>query len=220
MGGKKAGVEETPQQRAMTEHALSQWTDWKQRWLPVQKNLSASIQRMGKPDSFERETAKGRAATDTSIQFQRAEGALEKSLSNSGAAAGSSKFNLASTGLATDKAKSKGLGMSVADQAIDDAYIQGLQSITSIGRGERAQVADSLGATASMSARQASADASAALQQRSSNAQVIGQVAGFGLQRAMGGMPSEPVGSVPGGYRPGGGDPRVFNNPSQYVPMG
>jgi hypothetical protein len=219
MAGKKQGVEETPQQRAMNEHAVNQWADWKQRWLPVQKNLSNSIQRMGKEGSFERETAQGRASTDSAIQFQRAEGALEKSLTDSGAKAGSSKFNLASAGLSTDKAKSKGLGMTMADQMIDDAYIQGLQSITSIGRGERAQVADSMGAQAAASSRQANADAEASLMNRAGNAQVIGQVAGFGIQRGLSGIgTNNPTGSVPGGYV--APDGRQFNNPSAYTPLG
>jgi len=139
MGAKKSTVDETPQQRAMSEHALNQWADWKQRWLPVQQNLSKQITSMGKEGSIERERATGRAAADVDTQFQRAQGALEKSLSNTGAQVGSSKFNLGVSALKSDQAKSRGLNMTSADQSIDQAYVEGLQALTSIGRGERAQ---------------------------------------------------------------------------------
>lgn len=216
----KSTVDETPQQRAMTEHALSQWADWKQRWLPVQQNLSKQIQSMGKEGSFERETATGRAAADVGTQFQRAQGALEKSLENSGAGVGSSKFNLSVSGLNEDKAKSRGLGMTSADQSIDQAYIEGLQALTAIGRGDRAQVGDSMGDLARNSARQAQADAEASLNERAANAQVIGQGVGFGLQQSMSKMtPDSGFGSVPGGYSAPGATAR-FNNPSGYIPRG
>jgi hypothetical protein len=217
MGGKTGNVAETPQQRAMADHAMNLYADWKQRWLPVQQNLSNQIQRMGKEGSFARETATGRAATDTGIQFSRAESGLESGLSNTGAKVGSSKFNLGVTGLSEDKAKSRGLGMVSADQMIDDAYMQGLGALTAVGRGERATVTDSLGAQAQESARQATADAAASLTERAGNAKVIGQLAGYGMQQYMSMPASQPVGSVPGGYR---ADGAIFNNPSAYTPPG
>jgi len=215
MGAKKSTVDETPQQRAMSEHALNQWADWKQRWLPVQQNLSKQITSMGKEGSIERERATGRAAADVDTQFQRAQGALEKSLSNTGAQVGSSKFNLGVSALKSDQAKSRGLNMTSADQSIDQAYVEGLQALTSIGRGERAQVNDSMGGLARNSSRQAVADAESSLSQRASNAQIIGQGVGFGVQQSLGKMtPDSGFGSVPGGYEYGG---VRYNNPSAYI---
>lgn len=216
MGGGGSEQEETPQQRAMTEHAVNQFQDWKQRWLPLQKNLMGQIEAMGKPDSAAREAASGKTTTDSAIQFNRAQGALQKTLTNTGAGAGSSKFNLGVAGAGEDQAKSKAFGMTVADQQIDDAYIQGLSAIAATGRGERAQVGDSLGRMATQSSRQAAADAQASAMDRSSNAGIAGQVAGFGLQQALGSLgTTQPVGSVPGGYTSGDGG-RV-NNPSAYI---
>lgn len=203
----------------MTDHATDLFNDWKTRWLPVQKNLASTIERMGKPGSFAREMATGRAATDTSLQFSGAEGALQKSMSNSGASVGSSKFNLGVSGLGEDQAKSKGLGITSADQMISDAYVQGLSALTSIGRGEKAMVNDSLGSIAAQSGRQANADASAALTSRASNAGLIATIGGFGVQQGLKGIgaPSQPVGSVPGGYVQDG---VTYNNPSAYTAGG
>jgi hypothetical protein len=217
MGGKAGNVAETPQQRAMAEHAQNLYLDWKARWLPAQEKLASTIQAMGKEGSFAREQAAGRASVDTNAKFGAAEGALEKGMVNSGASAGSSKFNLGITGLGTDQAKSRGLGVATADQMIDDAYVQGLGALTAIGRGEKATVTDSLGAQASQSARQASADAEAALADRAGNAKMLGQLAGFGVQQ-FGSMPAtQPVGSVPGGYMQNG---VTYNNPSAFTAPG
>jgi len=178
-------VEETPQQRALAEFASNQMFDYEKRWLPVQKNLIAQAEEMGKADSSVRNRAEGRAAADTSARFGAAEGALERQLSNNGTF-GSSRSKLAITGLGDDAAKSKGLGITMADQQVDDAYTQALGSLAATGRGERAAVGDSLAQQASTSARQATADAEAALTERAGQAQVVGQLAGFGLQSGMG----------------------------------
>jgi hypothetical protein len=176
MAGGNSEVEETPQQRALAEYASNQMFDYEKRWLPVQKNLIAQAEEMGKADSSVRNRAEGRAAADTSARFGAAEGALEKQLSNNGTF-GSSRSKLAITGLGDDAAKSKGLGITMADQQVDDAYTQALGSLAATGRGERAAVGDSLAQQATTSARQATADA---------EAQVVGQLAGFGLQSGMG----------------------------------
>lgn len=56
---KKQEQQETPQQRAMVDRAVNLFQDWKQRWLPVQRNLRGQIQAMGKPGSQAREAASG-----------------------------------------------------------------------------------------------------------------------------------------------------------------
>lgn len=181
-GGSK--VKETPQQRAMAEHAANLYADYKKRWLPVQQNLAAQVQEMGKADSSARHLATGKAATDTAAQFAGAQGALEKTLANS-TGLGSSRAKLAITGMGEDRAKATGLGTTIADQQIDDAYTEALGALAATGRGERAQVSNSLTRQAGMSAHQAQADAQAALTERMGQARVVGTVAGYGMQRWM-----------------------------------
>jgi hypothetical protein len=156
-------VEETPQERALSEYASAQLADYKKRWLPVQQNLASQIQQMGEADSFERRQAGGKAGTDTAIKFAGAQGALQKSLANSGVGVGSSRGKLAVAGMGDDEAKSRGLGAVIADQQIDDAYTRGLGSLVALGRGDKAQVGNSLAQQATQSARQASQDAQISL---------------------------------------------------------
>ncbi len=188
-------MQETGAQRAQADHAMQLLQDYKQRWLPVQQKLASTIQQEGKPDSAARRLAAGKSSTDVAMSFDKAGGALEKSLSNAGVSPGSSRANLAVTGLGTDAAGSTGIGHVMSDQAVDDAYTQGLGALTALGRGERAQVGQNMSTQAQASAQQASADAQAALMEREGNAAMIGQVAGFGLQRAMApGQPDNPQG--------------------------
>lgn len=177
-------VAETPLQRAQAEHAMNLFADYRKRWLPVQQRLAQQTAEMAKPDSAARRAATGRASTDTAIQFSKAQGGVEKALTNSGAAPGSGRFNLATTGTGEDAAKSTGMGAVMADQQIDDAYTQSLAALAATGRGERAQVSDSMARSAALSGQQATADAEASLSQRAAQMGLAGQFAGYGLQTA------------------------------------
>jgi len=183
--GGQQQIQETPQQIAMREHAVNLMADYKKRWLPVQQRLAAQIEATGAEGSAARREATGKAATDVQMQFGQAQGALEKGLTNSGAAVGSSKSNLAVAGLGSDLAKSKGLGGMMADQQIDEAYTQGLGALMALGQGKQATVANSLANQANQSSVQAQADANAALQERAGIGGLVGQAAGYGLQSAM-----------------------------------
>lgn len=189
-------VQETAQQRAMADFAKNQMADYKARWLPVQRQLAAQIQESGAAGSNARDEASGRSAIDNTLQFAQAQGALEKTLANRGANVNSSRTKLAVTGMGEDRAKARGMGGMIADQQIDDAYTKGLTALTSIGRGERADVASGLADQASQSARDAAASASASAQERAGVAGVAGQFAGAGLYGALNRGPNVPGASA------------------------
>jgi hypothetical protein len=186
MSGSSNDVKETPQQAAMVERATAEMADYKARWLPLQKRMAQQVQELGEKDSGDRLRAKGRAAIESQAKFGQAQGAVEKSLTNSGRGPGSSAFKLGTTGLAADLAASKGAGMAAADAAIDDAYVQGLGALTAIGRGEKAEAMRGESQIAAMSGRQAAADAEAAAAARAGNMQLAGTALGYGLSASMG----------------------------------
>jgi hypothetical protein len=217
--GKPAEQSETPQQRAMAQHATNMFADYQQRWLPVQQKLASQIEAMGKPGSAARNLAAGKASTDTAIQFGRAQGALEKGLSNTGALPGSARATAAEAGMGADRAAATGLGGVIADQQIDQAYTQGLSSLMAMGRGERASVGGELADQAAQSARQSQADAQASLQGRMGEAGMVGTLGGFGLQQWAKGMQGNngAGGAVGRSINPGG---MRINNPSAFDPGG
>jgi hypothetical protein len=182
--GKAQQQKETPAQKALADHAKLQLDDYKKRWLPVQQRLAQTIESAGAEGSAERRMAAGRSSTDTAMAFDKVQGAVEKSLASGGGT------GLKVAGLGDDRAKSTGLGAVMSDQAIDDAYTQGLGALVQIGRGESAQVGNSLAQQAQSSGAQARADAEASAMEREGNAALIGQVGGFGLQQGLSKIPN------------------------------
>jgi hypothetical protein len=77
-------VEETAAQKAQAWHAVNKLADYKQRWLPVQQHLAKQVQMTGKPGSAARMSAAGRSSTDSAIQFDNAQGAIQQRLTNMG----------------------------------------------------------------------------------------------------------------------------------------
>lgn len=191
MGKSSGETKETPQQAAMVERAQNQLADYKARWLPVQKQFARQIEGLKDSNSGERQRARGHAAVEAQAQFGRAQGALEKNLSNTGRGPGSGAFAMGNTGMAADLATSKGAGIAVADQAIDDAYVSGLSALTALGRGEKATAMQSGAQVAALSGRQASADAAASAAAQAGNMELIGTVAGYGLANAMKAKPTD-----------------------------
>lgn len=175
-------VKETPQQKAMVELAQKQVADYNNRWLPVQKNLAEGIAEMGKANSFERRQAQGMAANETEAKFSKGRRGLESKLASTGGL-NSGRSKMAIVGMGEDQATSTGLGRTQADQQIDDAYTAGLGTVMQLGLGQKADAVQAMGNVADMSGRRAQADATASLENRMGNAELIGNTvgAGFGL---------------------------------------
>lgn len=217
MSGKGSGqVKETSAQIALAQHAQSLMQDYEQRWLPVQKNLGAQIEAEGAPNSWQRSEAKGKASTDSAIQFSQAEGGVEKALANRGVMPGSGRFDAAVTGMGANQAKSTGLNEMISDQRITQAYTEGLGALAAIGQGQSAQVTNGMQQQARDSAMQAQADAQASLMNEEGTAGAVGTALGYAGQQGlkMWNAPKPPpvtMGSNPNGY---GG---TMNNPSAYV---
>ena len=183
----------------MAEHGWNQLQDYKQRWLPVQHRLAQTIQADGAEGSAARRAATGRSSTDTAMAFDKAQGAMEKSISNNVVGGiGSSRGKLGITGMGDDQATSGSLGRMMSEQAVDDAYTQGLGALVSLGRGESAQVSNSMSQQAASSAAQARADAEASAMAREGNAAMFGQVAGFGMQQGLKQLPNMNANSYTG----------------------
>jgi hypothetical protein len=219
MSKKAPGVKETEQQRAMTEIAVARLADYKKRWVPLQQKMLGKVLDMGQKGSAAREKASGKASTDNAVAFGDAQTQLQGILSGTNTNPGSSKAKLAMAGVNDDQASSRGFGITASDQAIDDAYLQGLSSIAAMGKGQGASGVKGMQEVANQSGAQAQQDAEISANRRAGNAQLIGTVAGAGLAVGIGNMgngsPDTGFGSVPGGTGISGAR---GNNPSAYVP--
>lgn len=174
-GGGGDQVQQTPQQKALLEYGVKKYADYQTRWAPTIRHMASVIEANHEPNSAARALTEGKAATDTKIAFAQARNKADAKLAGTGASP------LATTGMGDDMGKALGLSAVVNDQQAEDAYISGLNTLTALGRGEKASFEGGLQQQAARSAVQAQADAQASLDERAGNAQLVGQVAGFGM---------------------------------------
>lgn len=186
--GKSQERRETPQEIALAEVSMARLQDYRKRWQPLVTKLRDQVRADGAQGSAARRLAAGKSTTDNEVRFSQAGDKLEAALTGSGAAPSSGKFKTAVTGLNTDQAAARGMSMVASDEAISDAYVQGLGRIAAMGRGQSGQAIEGMGAIARRSAAQAQQDAEIALAQRAGRAQLAGQVAGFGLAGGFNGV--------------------------------
>lgn len=185
MASRNSGqIPETEAERALADVAKAKIADYKQRWLPLQMRMAEQIQSMGKAGSEERRRATGAAAADTNVAFGRAGEKLAEEQAARGINAGSSRFKLAQANLASDQARSRGMGREVAEQSIDDAYVGGLQKIMALGRGQEAAASQGLVQSAGLAADTAARDAYASAAERAGNYELGGLAAGGALGAA------------------------------------
>jgi hypothetical protein len=176
--GKSQQQKTSPQEIALAEVATAKMADWKKRWAPLMSKLREDVRSAGAIDSFERRQAAGKVATDNAVQFGDATAKLQIGLASSGQG---SKIKGAITGVSNDQATSKGLGFVASDQAIDDAWTEGMGRIVSMGQGQSADAVEGFGQLAQRGAAQAAQDAQLTLQRRMGDAQLGAQAVGFGL---------------------------------------
>lgn len=216
MGGGGNQVQETPAQRALADHARNLMQDYRQRWMPLQQNLAKQATAMGAEGSAQRRQAAGMAAGSVEQQFGQAEPKLETRLAATGAAPGSSKSTLALSGMNLDKAAAKGMGTTISDQRIDDAYTQTLGALMAMGRGERAQVGTNMANIAGLSGAQAANDAALSLANKSGRAELGATAVGMGMQQYLKPQGLNTSGEQPAGINGGAYLPSSLRGANNY----
>ncbi len=182
--GKSQKQKQSPQELALAEVATAKMADYQKRWAPLMAKLREDVRGAGALNSFERRQAAGKSATDNAVQFGEAGTKLENTLASRGQAG---KIKSAITGMGDDQATSRGLGFVATDQAIDDAWAEGMGRIVSMGQGQSAEAVEGLGAIARRGAAQAAQDAQIATQRRAGQVQLGAQAVGYGLAGGFGG---------------------------------
>lgn len=170
-------TEETSQQRAEVDIAQKQVADWKQRWQPRLKQFAADTTAAGAADSQTRRHATALAGTDASAAFAGADRKALNIASNTGTV-GSAKQKLGIVGMGNDEATSTGFGSVAADQSVDDSTVQGLNAVTHLAQGQKADTINAIGRTAALSGQQAQTDAEASLQSQAGYAGLAGKLVG------------------------------------------
>jgi hypothetical protein len=177
----KGKLEETAQEKMLAQIAVEENDRYKKTWLPLQQKAIQMTEKMNAPDSFERDRARGRAA-GVGTEIDMAAEDIAKQDQNRGVNAGSSNFVMRQGKLGEERAKSVGIATANAEDAIDDAYVQGLASLVRSGRNKGDVALDNMGRSAATSAANEASGAAAGAARRSGNMQLAGTVIGAGTQ--------------------------------------
>ena len=173
MGGGQE-VKETEEEKESARIAGEQYDRWKERFLPLESEMIADV----KDTAPERRRALGLAGASTTRAFAEARPRVEAAQTAAGARPGSSRFNLGIAGLGRDEGSARGSSAVAANNAIDDQYYAGLNTLTSLGRGQQVGALSGLSDIANASTQQASFDAGQAAENRAGWASAIGTAAG------------------------------------------
>lgn len=187
MGSKsnKGQLAETEQEKALAEVAVQAHMRYKNDWLPLQKRAIEITQGLNKPDSWERERARGRAA-EAGTEIDSVAEDVEKGDFNRGIDAGSGNFIMRQAALGTERAKGVGIATGDAETSMDDAYVQGLASIVKAGRQQSDIALEGMGRSAQTATKNAQAGAYRGAANRAGNAELAGTVIGAGVQAGRG----------------------------------
>jgi hypothetical protein len=178
----KGTVQETEAERAAAAMAQAKFADYKARWAPRHAALAKAVEAMGRPDSFERETAKSTIGADTSLAYQGIMDKLASQRRQAGITPLSPAAKLGTSGMLADRATSVGIGMERGNEIVDEAYLRGLGQLMAIGRGQEAAASRGIMDQASLAAQNARSQAEEAAARRFGNAQLLGTAMGMGAR--------------------------------------
>lgn len=187
MGSKsdKGQLSETPQEKELANIGLQEHEHYKQKWLPLQQQAISLTEGLKDKGSFERERARGRAA-EAGTMVDVAGDQVEAGDRGRGVDAGSGNFVMRQGKVGIERAKQVGIATGEAEDAMDDAYVQGLAGLVNIGRRQASVATEGMGRTARLGAANAEAGAMEGAARRAGNAELVGTLAGGAVQGARG----------------------------------
>jgi hypothetical protein len=167
-------AKQTAEEKQLGDIAIQQWNRYQQTFKPFEDQYIRDVRMTDSDYSHVR----GEGNTAVQQSFSIAENNLKDNIFLNGVDPSSDAFVKAIDGLSVDRGISKGASANEAELAIDNAHIQGLQNVVSMGQG---QAAESLGGLAGVAqdSTQAAIDRSReSFNERSAGLQLVGTVGG------------------------------------------
>ena len=185
-GGETPEVQETEQERALTEVTKSQWDHYQTNLRPFEDKWLADL----RTDAGDKAMVTGQTAAGIGTQFDKAQEGAERSMFAKNLDPSSGKFVGAMAGLTKDRAKAVSAGTTRAGQAVDDITVQNLQQAVNVGRGQAAESTADLGSIAGDAQRESMFNADLQVRRDQGDqdrSQTLGattmSAAGFGLSK-------------------------------------
>lgn len=213
MGKKDKGtVAETPAEREMMSMALDRYQTYKTKWQPIQARAIEMVKSMNQPGSMERQRAVTQQAGAVGAEFDDATAQVEQGTMSRGVDTDSSNFRLKQATMGIEKGKAQGITAGGAEDAIDNAYVEGLSSLMALGRDQSNQGVRTMVEAAGNAGKNAAVQAGVGATRRARNYGLAGQALGIGATM---------MGSMGQGNAGGSGSGFGFDGPNkaaEYTP--
>lgn len=185
MCGGENKPKETAEERELGRIAIERWNDYQSRFVPVEDQYIADVQKTEGDFDF------ARRSTNAGVQqsFDGAEDGLRSALTSRGVTPDSGQFRKAMAGVSTDRATSVGTGLNEADLAVDTEHLRGLQSVVQIGQGQAMDALDGMGNVAANATRDSIDRANRSFENRQAGLHLAGTAAGIGTSTYMNSSP-------------------------------
>ncbi|MBB67928.1 MAG: hypothetical protein CMP19_10395 [Rickettsiales bacterium] len=180
MGGDDSKIEETEQQKASAEVAMSQWKDYLEKYRPFEDSYMEDVDRMNTNQQYNQ--VAGLAAVPVESQFSTAVRDTSRAMVSGGLNPTSGAFKSNLSKLDRAKSTTKADNMNQAQVGQQNRYVSGISNIVRMGQGQETEAVQGYGDLATNSARKASNDAGIALNNRRDNQQLAGAVVGAGTR--------------------------------------
>lgn len=182
-GGGDNKVKETEAERAAAEVAMKQWDLYQTDLKGFEEGFIQRVDNMNSDANM----AEAKEAVDLGYNksYSEARSQSAENLAASGVDPSSGKFQGTLRELTTEQAIKQGDTVNRTQVGEQDKHIAGLQDVTAIGMGQKAEAMAGMGDTAALSLRKATQDAYSDFNRSSANQQLAGALAGAGANYAM-----------------------------------
>lgn len=180
MGGGDNKIEETEQQKASAEVAMSQWQDYLERYRPFEESYMADVDRMNTSQQYNQ--VAGLAAIPVESKFSTAVADTSRAMSGAGINPNSGMFKSNLNALDRSKSVAKADNINQAQIGQQNRYVTGLQNVVRMGQGQETEAVQGYTNLASMSSQKANSDTATAIGNSQANRQIAGAVIGAGTR--------------------------------------
>ena len=182
-GGSDNEVKDTPEQKYLAQVAAEKWNFAQQELAPLEDKYMEHVDQMDSEGNMS--YIRGRTFQAQNQGLSQAQNKMEGGLSQAGINPNSGRFQGEMSGLSQDIAGTGGEMAGRAQFEQDSQKVRGLQNIVAIGQGQSGQAQAGLSRLAQESSADAIAESRNAFNRRSANLQLVGQMAGAGVNYGM-----------------------------------
>lgn len=191
-GGGDNRTEETPEQKELAKIAAEKWNFSQQNLAPLMDQYMEKTDQMRSPEALAYQ--RGRSNEEAQVNQAAQQQQISQATQNMGLDPSSGKAMMLNSQAGAAGAASAADYSARAQNEQISQHVVGLQNINAIGMGQAGQAQAGIGDIASMNARSQQQDAFNTFNRRSANMQLLGTVAGAGVNYGMQGL-STPAGT-------------------------